>query len=51
MSYIRIELDKLVCDWLSNNSLFVCQLYADKSLVLHASYLIFSTDLRTVDYY
>ena len=25
----------LVCELLSNNSLFVCQLYEDKSLALH----------------
>ena len=37
---------------LSNNSLFVGQLYKDKSLTLHAHDLIFfSTDLQTVNYY
>ena len=37
---------------LSNNSLFVSQLYEDKSLALHAHDLIFvTTDLQTVDYY
>ena len=37
---------------LSNNSLFVGQLYEDKSLGLHARDLIFfTTDLQTVDYY
>ena len=42
----------LVCELLSNNLLFVDQLYQDKSLVLRAHYLIlFSTDLQTVNYY
>ena len=37
---------------LSNNSLFVGQLYDDKSLALHARDLIFfTTDLQTVNYY
>ena len=37
---------------LSNNSLFVGQLYEDKSLALHARDLIlFTTDLQTVNYY
>ena len=37
---------------LSNSSLFVCQLYEDKSLVLCARDLIlFTTDLQTVNYY
>ena len=37
---------------LSNNSLFVGQLYEDKSLTLHARDLIFfTTDLQTVNYY
>ena len=37
---------------LSNNSLFVGQLYKDKSLVLRARDLIFfTTDLQTVNYY
>ena len=35
----------------SNNSLFVGQLYEDKSLALHARDLIFfTTDLQTVNY-
>ena len=34
-------------EWLSNNSLFVGQLYEDKSLALHARGLIFTTDLQT----
>ena len=39
----------LVLEKLSNNSLFVGQLYEDKSLVLHACDLIFfTTDLQTV---
>ena len=37
---------------LSNSSLFVGQLYEDKSLTLHACDLIFFTaDLQTVNYY
>ena len=37
---------------LCNNSLFVGQLYEDKSLALRARDLIFfTTDLQTVDYY
>ena len=41
-----------VHEWLSNNSLFVGQLYEDKSLTLCASDLIFlTTDLCTVNYY
>ena len=37
---------------LSNNSLFVGQLYDDKSLALRARDLIFfTTDLQTVNYY
>ena len=42
----------LVCELLSNNSLFVGPLYEDKSLVLRACDLIFfTTDLQTVNYY
>ena len=42
----------LVCELLSNNLLFVGQLYEDKSLALHAHGLIFfTTDLQTVNYY
>ena len=42
----------LVGDLLSNNSLFVGQLYEDKSLALRARDLIFfTTDLQTVNYY
>ena len=41
----------LLGELLSNNSLFVGQLYEDKSLALHASDLIFTTDLQTVNYY
>ena len=33
------------------NSLFVGQLYEDKSLALRACDLIFTTDLQTVNYY
>ena len=41
-----------VRELLSNNSLFVGQLYEDKSLVLRARDLIFfTTDLQTVNYY
>ena len=37
---------------LSNNSLFACQLYEDKSWALHAHDLIFfTTALQTVNYY
>ena len=42
----------LVRELFSNNSLFVGQLYEDKSLALRASDLIyFTTDLQTVNYY
>ena len=41
----------LVCELLCNNSLFVGQLYEDKSLALRARDLIFTTDLQTVNYY
>ena len=42
----------LVHELLSNNSLFVGQLYEDKSLALRARDLIFfTTDLHTVNYY
>ena len=42
----------LVRELLSNNSLFVGQLYEDKSLALRARDLIFfTTDLQTVNYY
>ena len=41
-----------VCELLSNNSLFVGQLYEDKSLTLRARDLIFfTTDIQTVNYY
>ena len=41
-----------VRELLSNNSLFVCQLYKDKSLALRARDLIFfTTELQTVNYY
>ena len=42
----------LVRELLSNNSLFVGQLYEDKSLALSAFDLIFfTTDLQSVNYY
>ena len=42
----------LVRKFLSNNSLFVGQLYDDESLALRAPDLIFfTTDLQTVNYY
>ena len=42
----------LVREVLSNNSLFVGQLFEDKSLTLRARDLIFfTTDLQTVNYY
>ena len=42
----------IVRELLSNNSLFVRQLYEDKSLALHARDLIFfTTDLQTVNCY
>ena len=42
----------LVRELLCNNSLFVGQLYEDKSLALHARDLIFfTTDLQTLNYY
>ena len=41
-----------VRELLNNNSLFVGQLYEDKSLALRARDLIFfTTDLQTVNYY
>ena len=41
----------LVRELLSNNSLFVGQLYKDKSFVLQACDLTFTTDLKTENYY
>ena len=42
----------LVRELLINNSLFIGQLYEDKSLALHPHDLIFyKTDLQTVNYY
>ena len=42
----------LVRELLSNNSLFVGQLYDDKSFALRARDLIFfTTDLQTLNYY
>ena len=41
----------LVRDLLSNNSLFVGQLYEDKPLAMRARELIFTTDLQAVNYY
>ena len=42
----------LVREFLSNNLLFVGQLYEEKSLALSARDLIFfTTDLQTVNYY
>ena len=42
----------LVCELLSNNSLFVGQMIEDNSHVLHVRYLIFfTTDLQTVNDY
>ena len=38
-----------MCEFVSNNSLFVGQLYEDKSLALHARDLIFTTDLQTMN--
>ena len=47
-----INRSALVRALLSNNSLFVGQLYTDKSLALRTSDLIcFTTDLQTVNYY
>ena len=40
-----------VRELLTNNSLFVGQLYEDKSLALRACDLIFTTDIQTVNYY
>ena len=41
-----------MCELLSNKSLFVSQVYKDKSLALHTHDLIFfTTDLQTVNYY
>ena len=45
---VRIEIDQLQC----NSSLFVGQLYEDKSLALRALDLVFfTTDLQIVNYY
>ena len=42
----------LVRESLSNNSLFVGQLYEDKSLALRArDFIFYTTDLQTVNYY
>ena len=42
----------IVRELLSNNSLFVVQLYEDKSLALRACDVIsFTTNLQTVNYY
>ena len=42
----------LVRELLSNNSLFVGQLYIDKSIALRARDLIvFTTDIQTMNYY
>ena len=49
---LNLKRSALVRDLLTNNSLFVGQLYKDKSLALHARDLIFFiTDLQTVNYY
>ena len=41
-----------VRELLNNNSLFVGQLYEDKSLALRArDFIFFTTDLQTVNYY
>ena len=49
---VRIEIDQFSSELLSNSSLFVGQLYEDKSLALRARELIFfTTDLQTVNYY
>ena len=48
VSCVRIEIEQLLC----NNSLFVGQLYEDKSLALRPRDLIFfTTDSKTVNYY
>ena len=42
----------LICELLSNNSLFVGQLYEDRLFALRARDLIFfTTDLKTLNYY
>ena len=41
----------LVRELLSNNSLFVGQLYEDKPLALHIQDFIFTSDFQTVKYY
>ena len=49
---VRIQIDQLVRELLSNISLFVGQLCKVKSLALRARDLIFfTTDLQTVNYY
>ena len=40
----------LVCELLSNNSLFVGQMYEDKSQGHSACDLVFTTDLQRVNY-
>ena len=40
-----------VHEFLRNNSLLVCQFYKEKPLALCARNLIFTTDLKTVNYY
>ena len=50
--YYVLESKSLLRELLCNNSLFVGQLYKDKSLALQAFDLIsFTTDLQTVNYY
>ena len=49
--FFKRNISALVHELLSSNSLFVSQLYQDKSLVLQAHDLIFTTDLQTVNYY
>ena len=40
-----LNITALVCELLSNNSLFACQLYKDKSPALHThDLIIFTTD-------
>ena len=51
-SSFTVDRSAPVRELLSNNSLFVGQLYDDKSLALRARDLIFfTTDLQTVNYY
>ena len=48
---LNLNRSAIVLEMLSNNWLYVGQLYEDKSLVVCARDLIFTADLQTVNYY